>query len=183
MGEKVTRRDFVKLSSTAGAALRLAATPAHATVNPPGWHGTECIQRIATNCEMCFWRCGAVAEVANGKVVRIEGNPDHPLTNGRLCARGNAGNELLHDPDRLKYPLVRTGQRGQGQFQRVSWDQALDLFAKQLLGLKQKYGPESVAFFPYGVAPGFFSTLMKAYGTPNSAEPAFAQCRRGTMRP
>jgi thiosulfate reductase/polysulfide reductase chain A len=176
MKNKLTRREFVKLSSVTGAAASIAPASA-AAANPPGWHGAERVQRVATNCEMCFWRCGAVAEVANGKVVRIEGNPNHPLTNGRLCARGNAGTELLYDPDRLKYPLVRTGQRGEGQFQRVSWDPALDLFAKRLLELKQKYGPESVAFFPHGVAPAFFSTLMKAYGTPNSAEPAFAQCR------
>ena len=176
MKNKLTRREFVKLSSVTGAAVSIVPTSA-AVAHPPGWHGTERVERVATNCEMCFWRCGALAEVANGKVVRIEGNPDHPLTQGRLCARGNAGTELLYDPDRLKYPLVRTGQRGEGQFQRVSWDQALDLFAKRLLELKQKYGPESVAFFPHGVASGFFSTLMKAYGTPNSAEPAFAQCR------
>lgn len=179
MNEKPTRRDFLKLSTIAGAALGVATTPeaAGSGLNPPGWHGTERVERIATNCEMCFWRCGAIAEVANGKVVRVEGNPDHPLTEGRLCARGNAGPELLYDPDRLKYPLRRAGPRGSGEFQRISWDQALDLFAKRLRDLKQKYGPESVAFFPHGVASGFFGTLMKAFGTPNSAEPAFAQCR------
>jgi thiosulfate reductase/polysulfide reductase chain A len=176
MMNKLTRREFVKLSSVTGAAVSMVSTTA-AGANPPGWYGTQRIERVATNCEMCFWRCGALAEVANGRVVRIEGNPDHPLTNGRLCARGNAGTELLYDPDRLKFPMVRTGQRGQGEFQRVTWDQALDLFAKRLLELKQKYGPESVAFFPHGVAPTFFATLMKAYGTPNAAEPAFAQCR------
>lgn len=177
MGEKLTRRDFVKLSSVAGVALGAGATSAQAIQNPPGWRGSERVERIATNCEMCFWRCGAVAEVSDGKLVRVAGNPDHPLTKGRLCARGNAGPELLYDPDRLKYPQVRIGQRGEGKFQRVSWDQALDLFAQRLKDIKQKYGPESVGFFPHGVASGFFSTLMKAYGTPNSAEPAFAQCR------
>ena len=177
MGEKLTRRDFVKLTSVAVAALGAGSTLAQADPNPSGWRGSERVERIATNCEMCFWRCGAVAEVADGKVVRVAGNPDHPLTKGRLCARGNAGTELLYDNDRLKYPMVRVGARGEGKFQRVSWEQALDLFAQRLADLKQKYGPESVAFFPHGVASGFFSILMKAYGTPNSAEPAFAQCR------
>ena len=94
------------------------------------------------------------------------------------CARrGNAGTQLLYDPDRLKYPLIRTGKRGEGKFRRVSWDEALDFFATHLKDLKQKYGAESVGFFPHGVAAGFFGTLMKAYGTPNAAEPAFAQCR------
>ena len=177
MGKKLTRRDFVKLSGVAGAALGTVPAAAQTAPNPPGWKGHERVERIATNCEMCFWRCGAVAEVSQGKVVRVTGNPDHPLTQGRLCARGNAGPELLYDNDRLKYPMVRVGQRGEGKFQRVSWEHALDLFAQKLAVLKQKYGPESVAFFPHGVASGFFSTFMKAYGTPNSAEPAFAQCR------
>ena len=177
MGKKLTRREFVKLSTVAGAALGAGAPATQAVQNPTGWRGSERVERIATNCEMCFWRCGAVAEVADGKVVRVSGNPDHPLTKGRLCARGNAGTELLYDNDRLKYPMVRVGARGEGKFQRVSWEQALNLFAQRLGDLKQKYGPESVAFFPHGVASGFFSTFMKAYGTPNSAEPAFAQCR------
>lgn len=177
MSDIPSRRDFLKLSVLAGAVVGLESEPATAQHAPPGWHGTERIQRIATNCEMCFWRCGTIAEVSDGKVVRVEGNPDHPLTEGRLCARGNAGPELLYDPDRLKYPLLRTGPRGSGKFQRITWDQALDTFAQQLTALKQKHGPESVAYFPHGVASGFFGTLLKAYGTPNSAEPAFAQCR------
>ena len=69
---------------------------------------------------MCFWRCGVLASVADGRVVRVEGNPDHPQTQGRLCARGNAGTHLLYDPDRLKYPLLRTGARGEGRFRRAS---------------------------------------------------------------
>ncbi|HVP55547.1 MAG TPA: molybdopterin-dependent oxidoreductase [Candidatus Eisenbacteria bacterium] len=177
MNKRLTRRDFVKLTGVAGAALGALPGAAQPAPNPPGWRGHERVERIATNCEMCFWRCGAEAEVSDGKVVRITGNPDHPLTQGRLCARGNAGTELLYDNDRLKYPMVRMGPRGEGKFQRVSWEQALDLFAQRLTELKQKYGPESVAFFPHGVASGFFSIFLKAYGTPNSAEPAFAQCR------
>lgn len=118
-----------------------------------------------------------MAEVKDGKLLKLRGNPHHPLTNGKLCARGNAGVALLNDPDRLKVPQIRTGARGEGKFKRVSWDEALDFLAKRLKELKEKYGPESVAVFPHGVHSGFFSTLMKAYGTPNSAEPAFAQCR------
>lgn len=173
---KITRRGFLKSSSVA-AGLAGAATAAPSQIHPPGWRGETRIQQIATNCEMCFWRCGVMAEVADGKVLKLQGNPSHPLTKGQLCARGNAGTQLLYDPDRLKYPMVRTGERGSGKFKRVSWDEALDLFATRLTDLKKKYGPESVAFLPHGVGAGFFGTLMKAFGTPNSAEPAFAQCR------
>jgi thiosulfate reductase/polysulfide reductase chain A len=169
--------EFSRRLFLTGAAAGTVAATTEAAPAVPGWHGTQRVATIATNCEMCFWRCGVLAEVKDGKVVRVEGNPDHPLTKGRLCARGNAGIDLLYDPDRLKYPMLRTGARGEGKFQRISWEQALDFFASRLTELKQKYGPESVAMLPHGVASSFFSTLMKAYGSPNSAEPAFAQCR------
>lgn len=177
---KLSRREFIKSSAVAGSLATTAgsgATGSPGELHPPGWRGTTRTQQIATNCEMCFWRCGVLAEVADGKVLKLEGNPLHPLTKGRLCARGNSGSQLLYDQDRLKQPLLRTGPRGAGQFKAITWDQALDYLAARLTDLKQHYGPESVAFFPHGVAASFFSVLMKAYGTPNSAEPAFAQCR------
>ncbi len=170
MSNEITRRKFLQI--TGG----IAGT-AHAVPHPPGWRGDQRVQLIATNCEMCFWRCGVMAEVADGKLLKLQGNPHHPMTRGKLCARGNAGVALLNDPDRLKYPQIRVGDRGEGRFKRVSWDEALDFLAERLNDLKKKYGPESVAVFPHGVHSGFFSTLMRAYGTPNSAEPAFAQCR------
>ena len=176
MGKRISRRSFLKVSSGV-AGIAAAATGAGAAVHPSGWRGEQRVEQIATNCEMCFWRCGVMAEVADGKVLKLQGNPYHPLTKGKLCARGNAGIGLLYDPDRLKFPQIRTGERGEGKFKRVSWDEALDFLAARLQELKQKYGPESVALFPHGVGSGFFATLMKAYGTPNSAEPAFAQCR------
>lgn len=172
---KITRRGFLQGSSALAGVT--TATIAAAESHLPSWRGETRVEQIATNCEMCFWRCGVMAEVADGKVLKLQGNSHHPLTKGQLCARGNAGTQLLYDPDRLKYPMVRTGARGEGKFKRISWDQALDLFATRLTDLKKKYGPESVAFFPHGVAAGFFGTLMKAFGTPNSAEPAFAQCK------
>lgn len=177
MAGKISRRNFLKAGTGVAGVVAGAASQAKAEVHPTGWRGEQRVQQIATNCEMCFWRCGVMAEVADGKVLKLQGNPHHPLTKGKLCARGNAGVALLYDPDRLKYPQIRSGERGEGKFKRVSWDEALDYLASRLKDLKQKYGPESVAVFPHGVHSGFFSTLMKAYGTPNSAEPAFAQCR------
>ena len=174
MTSRISRRQFLKGTTVAAAA---AGSLAVAQPFPPGIKGGKRVELVATNCEMCFWRCGVMAEVANGKALKLQGNPHHPLTKGKLCARGNAGIALLNDPDRLKYPQIRTGERGEGKFRRASWDEALDFLASRLKDLKQKYGPESVAMFPHGVHSGFFSTLMKAYGTPNSAEPAFAQCR------
>ena len=116
MNSKISRREFLK-ASTAGAAIAGVGTAtAQAVSHPPGRRGNERVELIATNCEMCFWRCGVLAEVKDGKVLKLQGNPNHPLTKGKLCARGNAGTQLLYDPDRLKYPQVRTGSRGAGQF-------------------------------------------------------------------
>ena len=162
-----------------GAAIGLAGTgaPLRAQGRPPGWRGTLRVKKVASICEMCFWRCGILASVVGNRVLRVEGNPEHPMTKGRLCARGNAGTSLLYDRDRLKFPMMRVGKRGEGQFKRVTWDEALDFLAGKLKGIKAEHGAEAVAFFPHGVSASFFGTLMKAYGTPNSAEPAFAQCR------
>jgi len=175
MSSRISRRDWLRRTSIAGAFT--AGTAQAIEPGRPAWRGAERVEQIATNCEMCFWRCGVLAEVRDGKVVKLAGNPDHPLTAGRLCARGNAGSQLLYDPDRLKRPMLRTGARGQGKFRDISWDQALDFLAARMTDLKRKHGAESLAFFPHGVASTFFATLMKAFGTPNSAEPAFSQCR------
>ncbi len=178
MAKAISRRSFIGTWGAVGSVSLLGAgRPITIPGNPPGWRGEQRVKKVASVCEMCFWRCGILASVADGRVLRVEGNPDHPLTKGRICARGNAGAFLLYDRDRLKYPLMRVGERGEGRFKRVTWEEALDFLASKLKALKQTHGPESVAFFPHGVSAGFFHTLMKAYGTPNSAEPAFAQCR------
>lgn len=176
MDSKISRRSFLKLSTAGAAVAGAAQAVADPVTRLPGRKGNERVELVATNCEMCFWRCGVLAEVKDGKVVKLQGNPNHPMTKGRLCARGNSGVALLNDPDRLKYPQVRVGERGAGKLKRVSWDEALDQFAGKLKEIKQKYGPEAVAIFPHGVSSGFFSTMMKGYGSPNEAETAFAQC-------
>ncbi|MBI5441691.1 MAG: molybdopterin-dependent oxidoreductase [Deltaproteobacteria bacterium] len=177
MTSKISRRGFLGTAATLGAGAAALPTMASPRVHPPGWRGTDRVDEVATTCEMCFWRCGIIASVVDGKVLRVEGNPEHPQNQGRLCARGNAGTGLLYDPDRLKTPLLRTGERGEGQFKAVSWDEALHFLAGKLVEIRKKHGAESVAYFPHGNGARFFGTLMKAYGTPNSAEPSFAQCR------
>ncbi len=176
----ISRREFLKRSAlTSGALSVLSATKLKGfTKHPIGWKGKQRVNEVASICEMCFWRCGILGNVDKyGKLLKIDGNPEHPLTHGRLCARGNAGHKLAYDPDRLKYPLLRVGERGEGKFKKVSWEEALDFFAEKLLKIKENYGPESVGFFPHGIQAKFFHHLMTAFGTPNSVEPAFAQCR------
>jgi len=176
----INRREFLKRTALGTGALMLAPNiKLHGLEKyPDGWRGAQRVEEIPSFCEICFWRCGILGNVdKHGKLLKIDGNPEHPLTHGRLCARGNAGHKLLYDPDRLKYPLLRVGKRGEGSFKRVSWDESLDFLGEKLTEIKEKYGAESLGFFPHGIHARFFSHLMKAYGTPNSAEPAFAQCR------
>ena len=70
---------------------------------------------IPSMCEMCVWRCGVLAKVKDGRVVKLDGNPDHPHSKGKLCARGQAGLMNTYDPDRVLTPLIRVGQARRGQ--------------------------------------------------------------------
>ena len=97
-------------------------------------------------CDMCLNKCGLIARVEKGVVRKLDPNPKFLKSRGMLCARGNAGIKQLYDPDRLKYPLLRKGERGEGQWQRLSWDQALDLAAEQLKKIGKTYTRCGVLF-------------------------------------
>jgi len=88
--------------------------------------GTGEAQEVATLCEMCVNKCAAVARVEDGVVTKLNPNPLFPKSRNMLCARGNAGIQALYDPDRLKYPMIRIGEKGEGKFKRVSWEEAYD---------------------------------------------------------
>jgi thiosulfate reductase/polysulfide reductase chain A len=155
----------------AGAPWLLPAALASGENPPPGE------VYAATNCEMCHWGCGTLAKVVDGRVVKLDGNPLHPGSRGKLCARGHSGLGLLYDPDRIKTPLLRTGSRGDGQYKKASWDEALNYIAEKMLRIKQNYGPEAVCFFGVGSCSVPVLPLFAAFGSPNYAQPSFAQCR------
>ncbi|MFC2019120.1 molybdopterin-dependent oxidoreductase, partial [Chloroflexota bacterium] len=110
-------------------------------------------QVIRTTCGICLAGCGLLVHLEDGRPVKIEGNPESPVSHGVLCVKGLVGLELLEHPDRLKYPLKRMGKRGEGKWRRVSWDEALDTVARALAEAKSNYGTESVAFIK-GLAKG-----------------------------
>ncbi len=138
---------------------------------------TQGVQKISTFCDICFWKCGAIAYVNDGKLWKVEGNPDDPLSNGRLCPRGTGGVGAHYDPDRLKAPLIRRNNRGEEQWVEVTWDEAMSYIAEKMQKIKASYGPEAVALFSHGIGGNFFKHTMKAFGTPNISAPSFAQCR------
>ncbi len=132
-------------------------------------------ERIRGYCSLCISRCGSIATVENGRFVRLEPDPSHP-TGKALCAKGRAAPELVYHPDRLLYPLKRTHPKGDPDpgWQRINWDEALDLTAANLHRIAEEHGPEAVVFgvsSPSTTASDdstvWIQRLMNAFGTPN----------------
>ena len=100
-------------------------------------------------CAICSpsMHCGVDCYVKDGKIIRVEGTPDHPFNHGKLCTKGSSLRNYVYRKDRIKTPLKRVGERGEGKFEPISWDEAYDIIAEKLLATREKYGASSVAFF------------------------------------
>jgi len=122
-----------------------------------------------TTCYMCACRCGINVHLRDGKVSYIEGNRDHPVNKGVLCAKGSAGIMQHYSPARLRAPLLRIGERGEGKFKEISWDEALELATSWLAPIRAN-APEKLAFFTgRDQSQSFTGWWAQAYGTPNYA--------------
>ena len=95
-------------------------------------------------CSYGGYNCGILAHVRDGVMARVEGNPDHPLNRGRLCAKGLAATQFVYNPRRLLHPLKRKGPRGSGEFERISWDEAMAMLAGRLAETRDGPGPEHI---------------------------------------
>ena len=166
----MNRRTFLKLSGAATACAAMAghSTVLHALVANNATHGNEGIKKVFSACDMCFNKCGLIARVENGVVKKLDPNPKYLKSRGMLCARGNAGINQLYDPDRLKYPLLRKGKRGEGKWQRLSWDQALDLTAEKMQRIGEKYTRCGMLFMAgTDIQSTFVHRFAEVYGTYN----------------
>ncbi len=122
-------------------------------------------------CDVCAPgpHCGVDCYVKDGKIIKVEGTDSHPTNHGLLCPKGQSNRQYVYRPDRIHTPLRRVGARGEGKFEPISWDEALDEVARHMLEYKEQFGPESVAFFsgyekwyrPY------LERLTYAFGSPN----------------
>jgi thiosulfate reductase / polysulfide reductase chain A len=125
-------------------------------------------ENVFSICGMCTVRCPIRAEVEDGRVVRLEGNPHAPGVNGSLCPRGAAGMALSYDPERPAGPLIRTGERGEGKWREATWDEALDYVAEKIEAARAAHGARSILWSDRG---GAFNDLYKAFvrglGSPN----------------
>lgn len=126
---------------------------------------------VPTVCLLCPSGCGMLARVADGNVVKMEGNPMHPINLGALCPKGQAAPELLYNPDRVTGPMKRVGERGSGQWEPISWDEAIRQVAEKLTNLRKAGYPERTAIL-YGETRGqmrqFLEHFMSVIGSPNT---------------
>ncbi len=174
LDKKLSRRRFLGLSSCtlATAAVGSQVKVLHAlaktgNVSKPQAGPNE---DVFTSCGMCVNKCGVIARVRNGVIEKLDPNPHFIKSRAMLCARGNAGIGVVYDPDRLKYPLIRTGKRGEGKFRRASWEEALDLVAKKMNEIADKYTRAGVMFASTEgtYQDHFFLQLAECFGSPNT---------------
>ncbi|MBU0492418.1 MAG: molybdopterin-dependent oxidoreductase [Chloroflexi bacterium] len=172
----ISRRTFLKLAGVSVAAAALYESTGsilHALnlidqTTPPDqdvW--------VPSVCQLCPAGCGIRVRVVKGLAVKVEGNPRNPNNQGRVCPKGQASLQLLYNPDRVQTPLKRVGERGEGRWQAISWDEAIGAVASQLLALRLAGTPERLAFL-YDRPPGLLGEAIgyfcQAMGTPNAID-------------
>ena len=175
---KITRRDFLvgagSLTATAAVSAALARpgrglSEIHAAV--PGYDGVHEDRYVPTVCLLCPSGCGIWARVVDGRLVKLEGSPIHPINLGALCPKGQSAPELLYNPDRIQGPLRRIGERGEGKWEPINWETALSLVAQRLTDLRADGHPERFSFL-YGETRGqmrdLISHFTQAIGSPNA---------------
>src|SRR4051812_38903178 len=178
------RRQFLKIAPTVGAAgllldgcskpeklIPLLVAPDEFVPYEEGW--------VRSVCQTCSAGCGILVRVMQGESLRtvdgqekrvkavmakkIEGNPDHPVSKGGTCARGQASVQALYHPDRIQGPLKLTGARGSGQYQTISWQEAIQLLTTQLQ--QQQSAPQGVALLSGRTHRGSMGTVLQQFAT------------------
>lgn len=102
---------------------------------------------VKTNCFECHSKCGVLAHIdSNGTLIKVEGNPEAPRGEGRLCSKGRSAIKILYDPHRVNYPMKRVGKRGEGKWERITWEEAMDTIVSKIEQYKKEIGPEAIVF-------------------------------------
>lgn len=170
---ELSRRDFLLAGAATGAALGglgLLNFISRGTVERTAWAGKTvgAVQRIPSMCQGCTTACGVIATVKDGRLLSITGNPEDPNSQGSVCAKGVAGPSMLYDPYRLLYPLKRVGKRGEGQWQRITWEEAYTEIAQHLRAIRDSGHPEEFAFQQgRNRSTDIISRFLNAFGTPS----------------
>lgn len=139
--------------------------------------GVKIVKSACYSCNMCCEVLIFIDETS-GHILKVEGDPESPISRGLLCSKGLAARDLVYNPGRLRHPLKRIGERGKGKWERISWEEALDRIAEKLLQCRQRHGPQGVAFLQ-GTIRGWsrvYSRLANAFGAVNHGAAGWAQC-------
>ena len=120
-------------------------------------------------CGLCPAACGILVEVEDGKAVRYHGDPDNPVNSGRLCPKGSAVIELHEHPDRVNHVMKRVGKRGEGKWEKIGWEQAMEEIAAKLADIRKREGPEALATLGGTQHSRDWATwrFINKWGTPN----------------
>lgn len=139
--QKLSRRDFLKLNGISAAGL-VALRRLDSGFKPASAAARAALQDTAkyvyTSCVMCPAECGIKVKVENGVASAIYGNVYGPMNTNGVCAKGASGLQMVYNANRIKYPMIRVGERSEGKFKRVSWDEALDYIADKLIALNKE---------------------------------------------
>ena len=128
------------------------------------------VKEVPTLCEMCVNKCAAIARVEDGVVTKLDPNPMFPKSKNMLCPRGNAGIQALYDPDRLKSPLIRIGEKGEGKFKKVTWDEAFKYITEKTIKILEEEKDNRSSFLfcaGEGMAEHTFKTFYEGFGSGN----------------
>lgn len=163
---EISRRRFIQVSSVLSAVPFLASESIASAPADPAYipvHQTDDGVRIVPTCSSfdCGGKCDIRAHIKDGKAIRITTRPDAELNEEmpimRACVRGRGYRKFIYHPDRLKYPMKRVGKRGEGRFERISWEEATSLIAAEWQRISDKYGPASrFVSLSTGVTGGIF---------------------------
>jgi len=124
---------------------------------------------VRSHCRICHGGCGVLVHMKDGRVIRIEGDPQSPISRGTLCPKGMASVQLAYHPDRLLHPLKRKGAKGEGKWEKISWDEAYEILTRKMKGFKDNFGAESIVL-GYGTGrdnEAFIYRFANLLGTPN----------------
>lgn len=171
---ELSRRNFLVAGAAAGTALGglgLLHFVARSGPEPTAWAGKTLgtVQRIPSMCQSCTTACGVIATVKDGRLLSITGNPEDPNNQGSVCAKGVASPSLLYDPYRLLYPIKRVGKRGEGKWQRITWDAAYTEIAERLQAIRASGHPEEFAFQQgRNRSTDIINRFLNAFGTPSA---------------
>lgn len=174
MKVEISRRRFLQgsVALTVVGASTAVSSPLFGSRNEAKEEGAKQkeVREVPTLCEMCVNKCAAIARVEGGKVVKLDPNPLFPKSKNMLCPRGNAGIAALYDPDRLKYPLIRTGKRGEGKFRRATWDEAYAYITEKVVKILDEEEDNRSTFCfcaGEGMAEHTFKTFFQGFGSAN----------------